>query len=46
MGTTYRIGPATVRMHGTVNREAFKQHTIKFMKKVERARKEQRNEKK
>lgn len=44
--TTYNIGRATVNIHGAVDQEKVKAATIKFLKKVERARREKRNEKK
>ena len=43
--TEYKIGRATVRMHGAVDRDAIKAATIKFMKKVERKRRNENSEK-
>lgn len=35
----FKIGCATVRIHGAANQEAIKAATINFLKKVERKRK-------
>ncbi len=40
----YKIGKATVRMHGTPDRENLKVATLKFMQKVEQARRKQKKE--
>lgn len=37
--TEFKIGNATVRMHGTPDKEQLKASTEKFMKKVERRKK-------
>lgn len=33
--TEYKIGSATVRIHGTPNRERIESATVKFLKKAE-----------
>lgn len=33
--TEYKIGPATVRMHGTPDREKVEAAALKFMKRVQ-----------
>lgn len=38
----YKIGKATVRMHGTPDRERLEAATLRFMQKVEQARRKQR----
>ena len=38
----YRIGPAIVRVHGTVNRDRLEKATADFLKKVEANRKKAR----
>lgn len=40
----YKIGKATVRMHGTPDRERLEAATLRFMQKVEQARRKQRKE--
>ena len=40
----YKIGRAIVRMHGTPDPENLKAATLKFMQKVEQARRKQRKE--
>ena len=38
--TEYKIGRATVRIHGTADKETIKAATEKFMKKVHKIRKQ------
>lgn len=40
----YKIGKATVRMHGTPDPENLKAATLRFMQKVEQKRRQQRKE--
>ena len=40
----YKIGKATVRMHGTPDRERLEAATLRFMQKVEQKRRRQRKE--
>lgn len=42
--TTYKIGNATVRIHGAVNQEKLKIATIEFLKEVECIRKTKEKE--
>lgn len=41
---TYKIGNATVRIHGVVNKERLKEATIEFLKEVERIRRTKEKE--
>ena len=42
--TEYKIGKATVRMHGTPDREKIEAATLRFMKKVREQKRKQRRE--
>jgi hypothetical protein len=42
----YKIGSATVRIHGTANTETVKAATIQFLKRAEKQRRSKRNERK
>ena len=42
--TEYKIGNATVRVHGTPDPDNLKAATLKFLKQVEQQRKKARNE--
>lgn len=43
---TYKIGNATVRIHGEVDREKLKVATTSYLKKVEAERRRKRKERK
>lgn len=42
--TEYKIGKATVRMHGTPDREKLEAATLKFMRQVQLRKRQQKEE--